>query len=122
MSQLELPAAQCAESTQCPIAYRLNMANVALSCGLQVLSVNTALSIQSHPDKELARKLHAERPKVIINQPTAGRLHCLSDCIFLVASEVLQVRLTSDNTQASEMFCDSLYTIALLLFILLVPS
>lgn len=28
----------------------------------KVLSVNKALSIQAHPDKELAQKLHAERP------------------------------------------------------------
>lgn len=31
---------------------------------LKVLSVNTALSIQSHPNKELAEKLHREKPKV----------------------------------------------------------
>lgn len=31
---------------------------------MQVLSVETALSIQSHPDKELAEKLHAQRPEV----------------------------------------------------------
>ena len=30
----------------------------------QVLSVRTALSIQAHPDKQLAEKLHAERPDV----------------------------------------------------------
>ena len=30
---------------------------------LQVLSVETALSIQSHPDKALAQRLHAERPQ-----------------------------------------------------------
>ena len=30
----------------------------------QVLSVQTALSIQSHPDKELAARLHKERPNV----------------------------------------------------------
>eukprot|EP01025_Chloroclados_australasicus_P011623 TRINITY_DN15082_c0_g2_i4.p1 TRINITY_DN15082_c0_g2~~TRINITY_DN15082_c0_g2_i4.p1 ORF type:complete len:451 (-),score=76.17 TRINITY_DN15082_c0_g2_i4:379-1731(-) len=30
----------------------------------KVLSVNTALSIQSHPDKKLAEKLHAERPDI----------------------------------------------------------
>ena len=30
----------------------------------KVLSVDTALSIQSHPDKRLAERLHAERPKV----------------------------------------------------------
>jgi hypothetical protein len=30
----------------------------------QVLSVGTALSIQSHPDKALAKKLHALRPDV----------------------------------------------------------
>lgn len=31
---------------------------------MQVLSVETALSIQSHPDKELAERLHAEQPHV----------------------------------------------------------
>jgi hypothetical protein len=31
---------------------------------VQVLSVETALSIQSHPDKALALKLHASRPDV----------------------------------------------------------
>lgn len=31
---------------------------------LKVLSVRTALSIQSHPDKQLAEKLHADRPNV----------------------------------------------------------
>ena len=31
----------------------------------QVLSVETALSIQSHPDKALAARLHAERPQVL---------------------------------------------------------
>lgn len=31
---------------------------------MQVLSVQTALSIQSHPDKALAKKLHAEHPEV----------------------------------------------------------
>lgn len=30
----------------------------------KVLSVGTALSIQSHPDKELAERLHAEKPEV----------------------------------------------------------
>lgn len=29
---------------------------------LKVLSVQTALSIQAHPDKELARRLHSSRP------------------------------------------------------------
>lgn len=35
---------------------------------LQVLSVETALSIQAHPDKELAQRLHAERPEVRLCQ------------------------------------------------------
>lgn len=35
-----------------------------LSLAEQVLSVNKALSIQSHPDKQLAEKLHAQHPKV----------------------------------------------------------
>jgi len=30
----------------------------------KVLSVNTALSIQAHPDKSLAQRLHAERPHI----------------------------------------------------------
>ncbi|KAI7837538.1 hypothetical protein COHA_008625 [Chlorella ohadii] len=30
----------------------------------KVLSVGTALSIQSHPDKELAERLHAEKPEI----------------------------------------------------------
>ena len=30
----------------------------------KVLSVQTALSIQSHPDKKLAERLHAEKPEV----------------------------------------------------------
>jgi len=34
-----------------------------VSFSMQVLSVNTALSIQSHPDKALAERLHAERPQ-----------------------------------------------------------
>lgn len=33
------------------------------AASLQVLSVGTALSIQSHPDKALAQRLHAERPQ-----------------------------------------------------------
>lgn len=45
-----------------PIAMiKLNLAS--LWC-LQVLSVQTALSIQSHPDKKLAEKLHAHQPQV----------------------------------------------------------
>lgn len=31
---------------------------------MQVLSVKTALSIQSHPDKKLAERLHAQNPEV----------------------------------------------------------
>lgn len=31
---------------------------------LKVLSIRKALSIQAHPDKELARKLHQEFPKI----------------------------------------------------------
>jgi hypothetical protein len=34
----------------------------------QVLSVDTALSIQSHPDKQLAGRLHAERPEVRLSR------------------------------------------------------
>lgn len=30
----------------------------------KVLSVETALSIQAHPDKRLAEKLHSDRPNV----------------------------------------------------------
>ena len=34
----------------------------------QVLSVETALSIQSHPDKALAERLHAKSPDVSLQQ------------------------------------------------------
>lgn len=40
---------------------------------LQVLSVETALSIQSHPDKALALKLHASRPDVRRSMPLQHR-------------------------------------------------
>ncbi len=33
-------------------------------CLKQVLSIETALSIQSHPDKSLAEQLHSQSPKV----------------------------------------------------------
>ena len=36
----------------------------ALPFLFKVLSVRTALSIQSHPDKKLAERLHAEKPEV----------------------------------------------------------
>lgn len=35
----------------------------------KVLSVGTALSIQSHPDKALAERLHAEKPEVGAGAP-----------------------------------------------------
>lgn len=57
----------------------------------QVLSVETALSIQSHPDKALAEKLHAERPDVRASSlsSTSSRYimqhvasHTIEDTIF----------------------------------------
>lgn len=39
------------------------MSDVAEPCA-QVLSISKALSIQAHPDKALAEKLHSERPEV----------------------------------------------------------
>lgn len=38
------------------------MLNLGLPFLFKVLSIKTALSIQAHPDKELARRLHALRP------------------------------------------------------------
>lgn len=38
----------------------------------KVLSVGTALSIQSHPDKEMAERLHAARPEVGAGEGAAG--------------------------------------------------
>lgn len=43
----------------------------------KVLSVGTALSIQSHPDKALAERLHAARPEV------GGARHGTCVCAFL---------------------------------------
>lgn len=34
----------------------------------KVLAIGKALSIQAHPDKELAQKLHSERPEVYKGQ------------------------------------------------------
>ena len=35
----------------------------------KVLAIEKALSIQTHPDKEMARKLHTERPDVYKGEP-----------------------------------------------------
>lgn len=40
---------------------------------MQVLSVKTALSIQSHPDKKLAERLHAQNPEVSNSDITTPR-------------------------------------------------
>lgn len=37
---------------------------VCFGCGFKVLSVEKALSIQAHPDKELARTLHKSQPSL----------------------------------------------------------
>ncbi|PNH02792.1 Mannose-6-phosphate isomerase [Tetrabaena socialis] len=63
----------------------------------KVLSVNKALSIQSHPDKALAEKLHAEHPKLYADPNHKPELAlALSDfealCGF-VTTPVLQERL-----------------------------
>ena len=58
---------------------------------LQVLSVETALSIQSHPDKALAQRLHAERPQARVppHSPATSPL-CLScSSLQLVTSQCL---------------------------------
>lgn len=48
--------------------HMLGAALPAFGCDLpflfKVLSVGTALSIQTHPDKALAARLHAEKPEV----------------------------------------------------------
>jgi len=35
----------------------------------KVLAINKALSIQAHPDKELARRLHSDRPDIYKGMP-----------------------------------------------------
>ena len=63
---------------------------------MQVLSVETALSIQSHPDKELAERLHAQQPDVsswtfqlcFLSLHTFGvRHHMFCDCVEQVKSQ-----------------------------------
>ena len=53
-------------SVQTYVPYSLGHRHSIRCCAaippLQVLSVRKALSIQSHPDKQLAEKLHAEHP------------------------------------------------------------
>ena len=38
----------------------------------KILAIEKALSIQTHPDKEMARRLHAERPDVYKGTPTSA--------------------------------------------------
>ena len=38
----------------------------------KILAIEKALSIQTHPDKEMAQKLHAERPDVYKGTPTSA--------------------------------------------------
>jgi mannose-6-phosphate isomerase len=45
----------------------------------KVLSINKALSIQTHPDKKTAEKLHAEQPHIYKGMHTVCSTHCL-DC------------------------------------------
>ena len=64
-----VPALSCrckpqhAQAGGAPVGTNLRPDSAGSGC-LQVLSVQTALSIQSHPDKELAARLHKERPNV----------------------------------------------------------
>ena len=55
----------------------------------QVLSVETALSIQSHPDKSLAEQLHAKSPKVLPSRTISIRSHQSSNCNMLFWSALL---------------------------------
>lgn len=43
----------------------------------QVLAIRKALSIQAHPDKKLAQKLHAERPDVYKGERSVCRAHLI---------------------------------------------
>lgn len=61
---------------------------------LKVLSVNTALSIQAHPDRTLGAKLHADRPGVYKDPNHKPELICALEpfvgmCGFREASEIL---------------------------------
>lgn len=60
---------------------------------LKVLSVNTALSIQAHPDRTLAAKLHADRPTIYKDPNHKPELICALEhfvgmCGFREASEI----------------------------------
>lgn len=55
----------------------------------QVLSVQTALSIQSHPDKKLAEKLHAQQPKV--RNAVAAAPAAANTCTKVSSNESLPV-------------------------------
>jgi len=61
---------------------------------LKILSVNTALSIQAHPDRTLGAKLHAERPNVYKDPNHKPELLCALEpfvgmCGFREAGEII---------------------------------
>ena len=49
----------------------------------KVLSIGTALSIQAHPDKKLAAKLHAERPNVYKGAPGRNALDWYGQALII---------------------------------------
>lgn len=60
----------------------------------KVLAIGKALSIQTHPDKEMARKLHAERPDVYKGESTP-RLFALCSAYIYPCPRAPQTRTTS---------------------------
>jgi mannose-6-phosphate isomerase len=46
------------------VAQRFRTGNGSLPFLLKILAIEKALSIQTHPDKATAEKLHAERPDI----------------------------------------------------------
>lgn len=98
---------QCCCLSSCHLAYTPTQYSNALL--LQVLSVETALSIQSHPDKELAQRLHAERPEVqLLNytpRQSGSIIRSKSCCLLALQPAVLANMFLRASTICQYIFC-----------------
>lgn len=61
------------------VAKKFDTTNGNLPFLFKVLSIQKALSIQSHPDKPTAEKLHAEHPDIYKGKGLPPSLHFLSE-------------------------------------------